>query len=478
MSFRRKLQTLLILLVGVSCGLLVFLSLRKANRLAFELIQEKVHTLVVSTAPRIDGDKVARLLRPDQDGSPLYEEVAAPLRETLRANDSGALPIHFLYLIRPLPDGGWEYVVDAETDPEHKSSLGDRVEFAHSSEAPTFGVDRVDGQYAKDSFGTWLSAFAPVRNSAGEPVAMLGADIAAQRIRTLLQRLLVGDLVAMLAALAVAAALASWLSRKVAQPLTELQEFVRGIGRGDFSSRIPATRNDEFGELAKAINQMAEGLEERESLKGALVHYVRSQAADTKLGAEDGEREETPRRVTVLVAELCGFGQLSSRLGGERVFALLNEYFSTMIDIVLRHHGSLEKSSDESVIAVFGTTHDDPHQERYAIQAALAMQDALSRLLREWNVETNLPIFLEIGIHTGTARVRAGGGGEALDFESVRGIVDLAAEVRSAGRRLKNRLTVSAATAGNVHHTFPFTEVEDESLGFPLYRVEMPRPVA
>lgn len=94
------------------------------------------------------------------------------------------------------------------------------------------------------------------------------------------------------------------------------------------------------------------------------------------------------------------------------------------------------------------------------------------------DVETNLPIFLEIGIHTGTARVRTGGGGEALDFESVRGIVDLAAEVRSAGRRLKNRLTVSAATAGNVHHTFPFTEVEDESLGFPLYRVEMPRPVA
>ncbi len=477
MSFRRKLQTLLILLVGVSCGLLVFLSLRKASRLAFELIQEKVHTLVLSAAPRIDGDKVARLVHPDQDGSPLYEEVAGPLRETLDANDSGALPVRFLYLIRPLPDGGWEYVVDAETDPEHKSRLGDRVEFASPDEAPVLGVDRVDGHYAKDSFGTWLSAFAPVHDSAGRPVAMLGADIAAQRIRILLQRLLVGDLLAMLAALILAAALAAWLSRKVAQPLTELQEFVRRIGRGDFASRIPATRKDEFGELAKAINQMAEGLEERESLKGALVHYVRSQAADAKLGAAE-EGEETSRRVTVLVAELRGFGQLSSRLGGERVFALLNEYFSTMIDIVLRHHGSLEKSSDESVIAVFGATRDDPHQERYAIQTALAMQGALARLLREWKVETNLPIFLEIGIHTGTARARVGGAGDALDFESVRSIVDLAAEVRSAGRRRKNRLTVSAATAGSVHHTFPFTEVEDDSLGFALYRVEMPQPVA
>jgi class 3 adenylate cyclase len=475
-SFRRKLQTLLILLVGVSCGLLLFMSLRKANRLAFELIQEKVYTLVVSTAPRIDGDKIARLVEPSQDSTHLYEETATPLREILQANNSGALPIHFLYVIRPKADGSWEYVVDAETDPEERSLLGDPVEFNHSDEIPSLGEARVDAGYARDSYGIWLSAFAPVKDASGTTVAMLGADISAERIDTLLRRLLIGDLIAMVISLSLAAALAAWLSGKVTAPLTELQEFVRRIGRGDFSSRLPLTRTDEFGELAKAINQMAEGLEERESLKGALVHYVRSQAADTKLGTTDSGEAEAPRRITVLVAELCGFGQLSSRLGGERVFALLNEYFSTMIDIVLRHHGSLEKSTDESVIAVFGATRDDPHQERLAIQAALAMQNALDRLLREWKVETNLPIFLEIGIHTGTAQVRPGSAGDALDFDSVREIIELAGSVRSAGRKLKNRLTVSASTAETVHHTFPFTPVADDSLGFALFRVEMPRP--
>lgn len=476
MTFRRKLQTLLVLLVGVSCGLLVFLSLRKANRLAFELIQEKVYTLVASTAPRIDGDKIARLLRPEQDGSPLYEEIATPLREVLAANDSGALPIRFLYLMRPLPDGGWEYVVDAETDPAQKSKLGDPVEFAHAREEPPLDRPHVDSQYAKDSFGTWLSAFAPVTNSDGETVAVLGADIAAQRIRSLLQRLLIGDLIAMSLAIALAAALAAWLSAKVSQPLTALQEFVRGIGRGDYSSRLHLDRQDEFGELAKAINQMADGLEERESLKGALVHYVRSQAADAKLGPDDGE--EGRRRVTVLVAELCGFGQLSSRLGGERVFALLNEYFSTMIDIVLRHHGSLEKSTDETVIAVFGSSREDPHQERFAIQSALEMQNALARLLKDWRIETHLPIFLEIGIHTGAARTRRGGSGETLDFESVREVIERASRARETGRKQENRLTVTAATAENVRHTFPLAAVETDEGDSPLYRVEMPRPTA
>jgi adenylate cyclase len=254
-----------------------------------------------------------------------------------------------------------------------------------------------------------------------------------------------------------------------------LQDFVRGIGRGDFASRIHMKSNDEFGELAEAINQMAEGLEERESLKGALVHYVRSQATDAKLsGSMSGE--EVPRRITILVADLNGFSQLASKLGGERVFALLNEYFSTMIDIVLRHQGSLEKSSDENVIAIFGSRSDDPHQERLAIQAALAMQNALAKLLRDWKIETNIPIFLEIGIHTGAAKVKLSSAGDQLDFDSVQAVIEIAGRIRSVGRRLNNRLTVSDTTAENLHHTFPFTAVDDDSLDYALFRVEMPRP--
>lgn len=475
MTFRRKLQTLLILLVGVSCGLLLWMSLRRANLLAFELIQEKVFSVAVSTAPRLDGDKVAQLLRPEQDGSPLYEEVAAKLREVRDANSSGALPIRFVYIIRQVSDGSWEYVVDAEEKGEDKSLLGDHVEFGHPAEMPAGTSAKVNEIYTKDSFGTWLTAFAPIENAAGEPVAMLGADIAAQRIQTLLRQLLVGDLVAMLISLSLAAALAAWLSGKVTRPLTSLQDFVRRIGNGDFSARIHMKSNDEFGELAEAINQMAEGLEERESLKGALVHYVRSQAADAKLSGTMGS-EEVPRRITVLVADLNGFGQLASKLGGERVFALLNEYFSTMIDIVLRHQGSLEKSADENVIAIFGSRSDDPHQERLAIQAALAMQHALAQLLSEWKVETNIPIFLEIGIHTGTARVRSSSAGDQLDFDTVQAVIETAAKIRSVGRGLKNRLTVSEATAGNLHRTFPFTVVDDDSLGCALFRVEMPSP--
>ena len=108
MLFRQKLQLVLILLVGISCGLLLWMSLRKANRLAFELIQEKVYSIAVSTAPQIDGDVVSQLTEPDQDGSPAYESVRETLVKVREANRTGALPVRFVYIIRPLSNGDWE----------------------------------------------------------------------------------------------------------------------------------------------------------------------------------------------------------------------------------------------------------------------------------------------------------------------------------------------------------------------------------
>ncbi|MEM7700037.1 MAG: adenylate/guanylate cyclase domain-containing protein, partial [Verrucomicrobiota bacterium] len=423
MPFRFKIQSLFVLIVGVSCGLLVWLSLRKANRLAFELIQEKVYSIAVSAAPTVDSDLVIGLTDPEQDGSPDYITVRDDLRAVRDANDSGALPVRFIYIIRPLEDGEWEYVVDAEEDGDDKSYLGDEVEFAHEFEKPVLGVARADSDFAKDSFGTWLSAFAPIENSSGEPIAMVGVDIEAQRIEALLRKLLIAEVLAWTASVIVAIALGAWLSRKVTEPLTRLQEHVRRLSKGHFSERVEVTSDDEFAELARAINQMAEGLEERESLKGALVHYVRSQAADSKL--TDAVQISTEERaVSVVMAELVGFDQFSDHLESDRVYTLLNAFFSTMIDIVLRHEGVLEQSSDNTVVALFGLGQESSQHERRAVEAALEMQGALERWQLDWDIRSESGLHLAVGIHRAIGAVRTEGSTRRLDGESARGIFE------------------------------------------------------
>lgn len=53
----------------------------------------------------------------------------------------------------------------------------------------------------------------------------------------------------------------------VLRPVDRLVEASRALGEEDFSTRVPLDRNDEFGELAKAYNSLAEHLQASEQRK-------------------------------------------------------------------------------------------------------------------------------------------------------------------------------------------------------------------
>ena len=56
------------------------------------------------------------------------------------------------------------------------------------------------------------------------------------------------------------------ISHGMTRHLTSLDTGVRQIAAGDFGARVPVRSTDEFGSLAKAFNQMAEGLERHQAL--------------------------------------------------------------------------------------------------------------------------------------------------------------------------------------------------------------------
>jgi len=215
---------------------------------------------------------------------------------------------------------------------------------------------------------------------------------------------------------------------------------------------------------------MAEGLEERESLKAAPVHYVRSQAADSKLWKTDDPPAEVlsqnsaqaDRRVTMMVTELKGFSKLADRMGSEKVFALLNDYFSTMIDLVLRHRGSLEKSSNDGVVAVFGSNAPDSHQVKNADEAAIAMRHALEEIIQDWKLSANNAVHLEIGIHSGNVRVHPVGDRTELDGAAVGEIYKIADEIkRSQNKGEGNVLILSSGAAEPIRNVFPMEKLKE-----------------
>ena len=77
-----------------------------------------------------------------------------------------------------------------------------------------------------------------------------------------------------LAAGAAAIAVSMFVSRRTLSPLRSLQTAAERLGTGDLSQRVAITRHDEIGEMAQTFNAMAEGLEQAEAQRRALMADV------------------------------------------------------------------------------------------------------------------------------------------------------------------------------------------------------------
>jgi two-component system phosphate regulon sensor histidine kinase PhoR len=82
--------------------------------------------------------------------------------------------------------------------------------------------------------------------------------------------------------LAAALAVSFWLARRTVRPLAELRDALGAIARGDLATRLRPRTRDELGEIARAVNGMAEQLRlrvdqitgEKERLQAVLASMV------------------------------------------------------------------------------------------------------------------------------------------------------------------------------------------------------------
>jgi len=77
--------------------------------------------------------------------------------------------------------------------------------------------------------------------------------------------------VALMLSAALSVGVAVVASRRLTKPLAVIGDAVRAVGQGQLNTQVEWRSNDEFAQLATAINEMVAGLRQRENLKLTLV---------------------------------------------------------------------------------------------------------------------------------------------------------------------------------------------------------------
>lgn len=152
---------------------------------------------------------------------------------------------------------------------------------------------------------------------------------------------------------------------------------------------------------------------------------------------ENGRLRPQKLVVTTLFSDLEGFTPIAEKMEPHRLLDWLNTYMERMVNIIISHEGVVDDYYGDMIKAGFGVlktgqTEEDIGQDaKKAVSCAIAMEEEMTRLNREWQ-EHGLPaVRMRIGIQTGPVVVGSLGSAQRLKFTTLGDSVNIAARLES-----------------------------------------------
>jgi adenylate cyclase len=197
---------------------------------------------------------------------------------------------------------------------------------------------------------------------------------------------------------------------------------------------------------------------------------------------ETAELGGNRRDMTVLFSDIRGFTAVTEKGDPEALVAQLNEYFTVMVDIVFRHHGTLDKFVGDMVMALFGAPMDDRDHAEHAVEAAVEMVQQLAALNRDWAAAGKPVLDIGIGINSGDMIAGNIGSSAVMSYTVIGDNVNLGARLESLNKDYASRIIISDATRIRLagHYSLrPLGDVivKGKSTPVAIFEVQVPSPL-
>ncbi len=181
---------------------------------------------------------------------------------------------------------------------------------------------------------------------------------------------------------------------------------------------------------------------------GLLAAYLGSDPASRILSGTVLRGEVMSVEAVVFFTDLRGFTSLADTMPGRELIALLDDYFTCMVQPVVAHDGEVLKFMGDGMLAAFAVILDD-HAEVCA--AALAAAEEVLTRIDALNIERRSSgrpaTSLDISLHIGRVLYGNVGSDTRLDFTVIGPAVNEAARIEALCEPLGQALLISQAFA-------------------------------
>jgi adenylate cyclase len=167
------------------------------------------------------------------------------------------------------------------------------------------------------------------------------------------------------------------------------------------------------------------------------------------------------RPISVLFSDIRNFTSISEGLPPEEVVELLREYFNTMVPIVLKHGGTLDKYVGDALMGLFGAPLPQGDHAIRALRAALEMVAQIPLLSPKWEARSGRPLQIGVGVNTGEAVVGVMGADSRREYSAIGDTVNLASRLEGVTKDFKTPIVVSHATVLALGDRFRVRELSE-----------------
>lgn len=166
---------------------------------------------------------------------------------------------------------------------------------------------------------------------------------------------------------------------------------------------------------------------QREIVKETFSRYMGPRLVEHVLSNEPGLLARRERRqAVVLFADLRDSTRMIVSVEPNKAISMLNEFFTSMTDIVYEFDGTVFDLTGDEVMVGFNVPFDQPDAHYRALLTAITMQRRFNELRKKWHSDLGVSLGLGIGIDQGNVVVGNVGAESRMTFRMVGEAVNIA----------------------------------------------------